>query len=234
MKNLLIVESKNDKFFFEAYIQHLKKKNTEVQAYNIEADDFKPLENGLSEKELCRALENIRRDVLQGSAFNKVGIILDQDKKTIPERLELINSAIKSSFEINEDALLTATHQFQTIQIDGSSQLQIGFCLTHVAGKGELETVLKVIKTHKSQYADCLNSWQECLKKHGINKSEGLKPKDFDKFWVQVYIRYDTCKKDEQGQADRKCCNEAAMQKPIWDFDHECLTDFKQFLECFD
>jgi hypothetical protein len=234
MKNLLIVEGKNDKFFFEAYIQHLKRKNTEVQAYNIEADDFKPLENGLSEKELCRALENIRREVLQGGAFNKVGIILDQDQKTIPERLELINNAIKNAFEIDNDALLTATHQFQTIQIDDSSQLQIGFCLTHVKGKGELETVLRTIKTHKSQYADCLNSWQDCLKAHNINNGNGLTSKDFDKFWINIYIRYDTCAKKEQGQAGTKCNNEAAMQKPIWDFDHECLNDFKGFLKLFD
>jgi hypothetical protein len=234
MKNLLIVESKNDKFFFEAYVQHLKRKNTEVQAYNIDADDFMPLEKGLSEKELRRTLDNVRREVLQGSAFNKVGIILDQDHKTIQERLELINSAIKSAFEIDNDALLTHTHQFQTIQVDDSSQLQIGFCLTHVGGKGELETVLRAIKTHKSQYADCMEKWQDCLKQHKINKSEGLNKKDFDKFWVQVYIRYDTCKKDEEGQAGRKCCNEAAMQKSIWDFDHECLTDFKRFLELFD
>lgn len=234
MKNLLIVESKNDKFFFEAYIQHLKRKNTEVQAYNIDADDFMPLEKGLSEKELRRTLDNVRREVLQGSAFNKIGIILDQDHKTIPERLELINSAIKSAFEIDNAVLLTATHQFQTIQVDDSSQLQIGFCLTHVKGTGELETVLRAIKTHKSQYADCLNNWQECLQKHGINDRKGLETKDFDKFWINVYIRYDTCTKTEQGQAGTKCNNEAAMKKPIWDFDHECLTDFKRFLELFD
>jgi hypothetical protein len=102
-----------------------------------------------------------------------------------------------------------------------------------VAGKGELETVLKAIKSENSIYADCLQSWQECIKKRGINDSLGLKDKDFDKFWVQVYMRYDTCSKEEQKQAGRKCNNEASMNKSIWNFDHECLDKMKSFLMLF-
>jgi len=43
----------------------------------------------------------------------------------------------------------------------------------------------------------------------------------------------DQCTKKEQKQAGRKCNTEASMQKDIWDFDHVCLNDLKQFLVNF-
>jgi hypothetical protein len=45
-----------------------------------------------------------------------------------------------------------------------------------------------------------------------------------------MYIRYDTCTRKEQKQAGSKCNNEAGMQKPIWNFEHDCLKELFTFL----
>ncbi len=55
-------------------------------------------------------------------------------------------------------------------------------------------TVLKAIKSHDSTYADCLNNWKICLEQ----KNKTIKPKKFDKFWLNIYLRYDCCTKNEQ------------------------------------
>ncbi|MBV5279564.1 MAG: hypothetical protein J0647_11215 [Campylobacteraceae bacterium] len=96
----------------------------------------------------------------------------------------------------------------------------------NVDGVGELDTVLKAIKTEDSTYADCLESWKTCLEEKG--KSISLK--DFDKFWVNNYIRYDTCSNQDKRQAGRKCNTEVGIKKDIWNFDNSILDDLKAFL----
>ena len=100
----------------------------------------------------------------------------------------------------------------------------------NIDGNGELETLLKEIKSSDSPIADCLESWQECLRDKKLNK------KDFDKLWIQIYQRYDGCTKKEQKQAGRKCNNETSLKdKSIYDFDKNIieLTRLKKFLKEF-
>lgn len=97
--------------------------------------------------------------------------------------------------------------------------------------KGELETVLKMIKKKDSIYADCLSSWRDCVNKSLDNNKENIKDKDFDKFWVNNYIRFDTCSKKEQKQAEKKCTLEKSFEKDVWDFDNKILDDLKNFLK---
>ncbi len=229
MKNILIVESENDQFFFEAYIQHLQKTSAVIYVINYE------LLKGSDKTKIKIVLDRIRSQVSRGELqINKIGIILDQDKETTSNRIQLINDAIRDAFNLDAGTnLLNETCQFKPILTE-DVELQMGCFFTNINGAGELETVLKAIKSEPSIYADCLNSWQECLKAHGINNGNGLKQKDFDKEWIRAYTRYDTCTKKEQKQAGTKCDTSAALKKPIWDFDHECLTDFKRFLELFD
>lgn len=81
MSNLLIVESKNDKFFLQALIEELN--------YDIEIDtpicidDYECLE-GLSEKRLVEALKSLLADI-QKRQISKIGIIIDimENKKDI-------------------------------------------------------------------------------------------------------------------------------------------------------
>ena len=65
------------------------------------------------------------------------------------------------------------------------------------------------------------------------DKGRSIKTKDFDKFWVNIYQRYDTCSKKESTQAAKKCNFEASLDKDIWNFSHEVLADLKEFLSMF-
>ena len=98
----------------------------------------------------------------------------------------------------------------------------------NVSGSGELETVLKAIKSKDSTYADCLESWRDCLKGKG---KPDLSQKEFDKFWVNNYLRFDTCLASEKSQAGTKCNYEAGIKKDIWDFENQILDDLKEFLK---
>jgi uncharacterized protein YqgV (UPF0045/DUF77 family) len=225
MKNLLIVESVNDKFFVEALIQHLNLKNIAVSdGFIYKINDFETLD-GLNPTKLLAAVNAVKSKIKKED-IQKVGILLDIDNETIADRLSLVNTALQSAF--GNDTPIENINTFITIPIDKIQDVSIGAYFTNVEGQGELETVLRTIKSEKSVYADCLQRWQNCLLEQ--NNGIGLKTKDFDKFWVQMYIRYDTCTKKEQKQAGSKCNNEAGMQKPIWNFDHDCLKELLTFL----
>ncbi|MBD3842762.1 MAG: hypothetical protein IE909_12940 [Campylobacterales bacterium] len=214
--NLLIVESKNDKYFIESLVEYLN--------LSIEIDS--PICN-INDYECLKGLDNLEKklDELPKKIFsqniNKVGIILDADDKGIEKRLEFINEKLKV---ICSDVQLEAINDFKN-----SSELdtQIGCYIMNVSGNGELETVLKAIASKDKTYADCLDAWKNCL----ISKGKTIKDKDFDKFWVNNYLRFDTCNSGERGQADRKCRGEKAIKKDIWDFTNPILDDLKTFLK---
>jgi len=110
-----------------------------------------------------------------------------------------------------------------------SLDIQIACYVMNINGYGKLETVLKQIKSKDSPFADCLENWKKCL----ADKNHSIKDKDFDKFWVNTYQRFDCCSKKEQKQAGRKCNPETSMKKDIWDFEHSVLDKLKDFLKLF-
>ena len=73
--------------------------------------------------------------------------------------------------------------------------------------------------------------WKDCLNNH----DKSISIKEFNKFWVSIYLRFDTCSKKEKKQAERKCSFEFAMSEKawIWDFEHPTLNDLKEFLQMF-
>ncbi|MDD2829710.1 MAG: hypothetical protein PHW18_09070 [Sulfuricurvum sp.] len=216
MSNLLIVESHNDKYFIEALSESLKI-DIKINQPICKIDDYECL-NGLSEKKLFECLDEVKFD-----DYTKIGIILDADKEGIENRLALIDSVVKQFDDTIEIKNINTPIR--------SDKLNIEFVcyITNIDGYGELETLLKTIKTEDSTFADCLSAWKDCL----IASGKKISDKDFDKFWVNNYLRYDTCTKKEQTQADRKCKNEIAIKKPIWNFEHKALTDLKAFLQLF-
>lgn len=120
------------------------------------------------------------------------------------------------------------------VETDTHIPLQLGCYFTQVNQQGELETVLRAIKTQDSPYADCLETWRDCLKQH----HQEISDKAFDKFWLSIYLRYDTCSKEEQKQAGRKCSMSALEyvlreKSHILDFDHPILEAWKGFLRLF-
>ena len=224
MSNIVIVESKNDRIFMQAMVEKL---NCDLQvASPIYIDDYKSLE-GLSEKELSKALEaNIDK-----KGIEKIGIIIDIDKSSEQERLKFVDRCIKQVFE---SETLLSTKQFIDICGDNGTSAKLACYFTNVGGKGELETLLKAIKAKDSPYADCLDSWKTCLESLG----KKINQKEFDKFWVNNYIRYDTCSNQEQKQAGRKCSMSGfdyvmEHKKDIWDWDNPTLDDLKEFFKLF-
>jgi len=216
VSNLLIVESDNDKYFIEALSESLKV-DIKVNQPICKIDDYECL-NGLSEAKLYICLNDVKFD-----DYAKIGIIIDADKEGIENRIALINSVLKKF-----DDTIEIKNMNESIK---SKELDLEFIcyITNVDGYGELETLLKTIKTEDSTFADCLSAWKNCL----IASGKKISDKDFDKFWVNNYLRYDTCTKKEQKQADKKCKNEFAIKKQIWNFEHEALTDLKAFLQLF-
>ena len=231
MTNRLIVESKNDKIFIEKLIQTLNFNNIEIDK-PIYIDDYECLE-GLSEKSVTNSLKSLSASLLKND-IKKIGIIIDQDNCSQQERFEFINNCIDQVFK--KSVYLSDVNNLIEVEVinDNNITLQLGYYFTNANGQGELETVLKTIKTQLSPHADCLKSWRNCLEGTGKYISD----KDFDKFWIGNYIRFDTCLKKESGQAYRKCSMYnfdyiLENKSHIFDFDNPVLDEIKDFLKLF-
>jgi len=226
-KNVLIVESENDKYFIESFIKYLNISNVDVDTPICSIiDDYECL-NGLSKAELERKLTELSIDIgkidIGKKGIEKIGVILDADQEGIEKRIELINESLKV---IDENLnLQKCNHFIKSEKLD----VEIACYIMNINGFGELETVLKTIKSQDSVYADCLYDWKKCLEQKG----KVIKNKDFDKFWVNNYQRFDCCTKKEQKQADKKCNNEESVKKPLWNFNHTALSELKIFLKLF-
>ena len=218
--NLLIVESYNDKFFIERLQRELRNADFLVDKPII--NDFECL-GGLTQKSLQDKLREVSFDIGK-RGLSKIGVLVDANSKGIQDRVELINKAIKS-IDPNMNILATSTWY-------NSASLGVNFSchVINVNGFGELETLLKTIKNKSSPYADCLNAWRRCLDNPHV---KAISDKDFNKFWVNVYQRYDGCSKDDQKQAGRKCNFQASLEKDLWDFSHPVLHDLKAYLQAF-
>ncbi len=227
MSNIVIVESKNDAIFMQAMVDKL---NCNIQVDPpIYIDNYKTLE-GLSETKLRITLQDLKAE-LQKKDIEKIGIIIDIDNYSEPDRLEWVNKCIQLVFKSDT---LSSTKQFIDICGDNETKAQLACYFTNFEGKGELETLLKGIKARESPHADCLNSWKTCIESQG----QQIKQKDFDKFWVNTYLRFDTCSKQDQKQAGRKCSMfefDYIMEhkKDIWDWDNPALDDLKEFFKLF-
>ena len=120
MKNLLIVESKNDKYFIEALIKHMNLGNVEVSnGFICSIDDYECL-GGLSSSKLTTVLKAIKSKAKKDD-INKIGIIIDNDDKTDAERLFLVNSSINESFGTENP--LKGISLFSQIPIDATKML---------------------------------------------------------------------------------------------------------------
>ncbi|WP_293127404.1 DUF3226 domain-containing protein [Microcoleus sp. bin38.metabat.b11b12b14.051] len=227
MSNIVIVESKNDRIFMQAMVEKL---NCDIQVEKpIYIDDYQNLE-GLSETELIKALKNSIRKI-DRKDIEKIGIIIDIDNYSEQERLKFVDRCIEPVFKAES---LSSTKQFIDICTDYGTNAKLACYFTNVGGKGELETLLKAIKAKDSPYADCLDSWKTCLESQG----KEINQKDFDKFWISNYIRYDTCSNQEQKQAGRKCSMSGfdyvmEHKKEIWDWNNPALDDLKEFFQLF-
>ena len=213
--NKLIVESQNDKYFIERLITKLNLNNL---------DFYEPLCN-INDYICLDGMDNLKKRLQDEKLddIDRLGIILDVDKEGLSQRLSQINTILK---ELNIDIQLDIINQFKK---DEKLDLEIACYIINIDDEGELEDILKEIKTSDSTYADCLDNWKECLIQNGKDISE----KDLLKFWINNYIRFDTCSNDDKKQISKKCNLKVALEKDIWDFDHKVLDDLKVFLKLF-
>jgi hypothetical protein len=120
----------------------------------------------------------------------------------------LINDCISNVFP--KAITLDRVNQFTDLNFE-DYPTRLACYFTNVDGKGELETVLKSIKSQDSTHADCLDRWRECL----ISNDKKITDKSFDKLWIANYIRYDTSTKNEKKDAANKLTlNYALEHKP--------------------
>ncbi len=205
VSNLLIVESEGDKFFIEALLNEINLK-LEIGQPICTINEYECL-GGINKLE--QKLKFVKTRV-QKEDIEKIGIVFDADMVGIEQRKEEIKDKVKSVFgEYNDDVF--------------------SIYILNKNGVGELEDILKEIKSSNSPYADCLESWRECLLSNEIEVSD----KVFNKFWVNNYIMYDTCTKSKhRGQKSKYCIFEYAMkEKNIWNFEHPILYELKKFLK---
>lgn len=203
VNNLLIVESENDKYFLQSLISHLNITNIQLGDTIYTIDEYECL-NGIGE--LKKRLTKLKAKVSKED-IKKIGIIFDADDVGVEKRTTEIQKTIGKVFK-------------------NISDVDFSIYIMNVDGHGELETVLKTIKSKNSSIADCLDSWQECL-----NEDKKLTKKDFDKFWIQMYQRYDCCTKEEAKQAGKNCNNKASFSKNIYNLDNSILDELKTFLQ---
>jgi hypothetical protein len=224
-RNILIVESNNDKYFFQSVIKHLNYK-IEVAAPIFLDEDYRAMA-GSDAIKLTNALKDLKADI-QKEDIERIGVIVDIDRHSEADRIKFINDCLIKVFP--EAVLLDRVNQFIDLNFD-DYQIQLACYFTNVDGQGELETVLKAIKSQDSTHADCLERWRECLTNHG----KKFKDKDFDKLWVANYIRHDTSTKDDKKHAQEQLnLNYVLQNKPsIWNLDHPILDNMKGFFRLF-
>lgn len=224
-RNILIVESKNDKYFFQSLIKYLNY-NIEIEDPIFLDEDYRDMD-GSDLKKLTNALKDLKADI-QKEDIERVGIILDIDRDSEAKRVEFINDCIVKVFPTATP--IDRVNQFIDLNFE-DYQIQLACYFTNVDGQGELETVLRVIKNQDSTYADCLDRWRECL----TSKGKKIDDKRFDKLWVANYIRYDTSTKDDKKHAKTNLTLNYALENKsfIWDLEHLILAELKVFFRLF-
>lgn len=237
-RSVLIVESKNDKVFIEAVVKHLNIQNVNIdEPICLGNEDFICLDgtdvNPQKPTLLIRKLNDIKTDIIKKD-IAKIGILIDLDSNSKSDRLKMINTALENVFGFQLPKI-EDENKFISINCDGQI-VQISCYFTKVDQGGELETLLKEIATKDSRHANCLTAWKDCLASKGTTISD----KDFDKFWITNYIRFDTCTAEEKKQAGRFCTmggegfSYIMTNKPdIFDLNSERIRELRVFIMMF-
>jgi len=213
--NKIIVESHNDKSFIQKIINDLELKNIDISEPLCNIDEFICLD-GLGNLE--KKLKDLKLDEL-----DKLGILIDADEVGVEKRISEINDIFK---KVGIEIELENINEFQK---DSKKDLEISCHILNLKDRGSLDHILKTIAKNRSDYADCLNAWKECLKERGEEVPETV----FTKFWVNNYLRFDTCSKEEQKRSSKNCNLQKALEKDAWDFENPVIDSLKEFLKLF-
>lgn len=235
MKNILIVEGKEDKAFLKFFLSTINIVDVEIaEPPKIDINELGGLSKEALKKQIGSIIPRIPKEGIE-----KLGIIVDLDTDEtnggFQNRLNLVNEAIEKSFpNISDIPQLSKINQFIKIAIDQNTEIELACFFIHLNGKGELEDLLRETKIYNSPHADCLETWRRCLNDKEIEKTD----KEINKLWLHYLIRYDVCTLKEQENASKYCnlefiLNDPSRKEKIFDFNHECLSELKTFLCLF-
>ena len=253
IRNILIVESFNDKSFIELLLSDLNlTQNTLTEAIEIiDLHKFPDPDNPVNElrgkKNIGKRLSSLYIDLRNRTDYkdvNKVGIILDMDDDTMEQNLELVNTAIEYAFRINAGLSSESQQTMIEIPLDRLNEFTIEiscFFTKGLAGKGNLETILYEIRRNPDipvPYADCLALWRDCVSSSDsrIQVSPGV----YQKMWADNFLRakaYELSSKDRKSIIndfeDKKHRIIERLGKEIFDLNHAALASMRTYLSLF-
>lgn len=204
---------------------------------------------GLSEKALSAKLQIIRQKLSRlYPKLEKVGFLLDMDTLQsnggLQKRLQNVNNALQDAWNVAANILaMNVLYDITCKTQEGENiPLQLACYFANIDGEGELETLLfHIANKENAHYANCLQAWKECYIQKGIDKSYEIKDKEFQKFWIEIYKRFDTLPRNQRnetntnfrnimlGSEDRKVVN----RNHIFDLNSAYLAEVKTFLRLF-
>ena len=241
-KTLIIVEDDSDKHTFEAIIRHIKLQDSlsvtipppdTVIDWKSIADE----QNPLRPSGLIKSLKALRNDIYIGK-YDRIGIIKDMDANSKADRLLLVNNALREAYpdEAQPLEVVNSLIPFTFKQEDSEDIIVYFACFfVHVMNdegveKGEIEDILKAIKTQPSPIADCVDAHLPiCLSTNDVDE---LREKDLVKLWFNHYQRYDTLTKAQRKFPYTTTQFIMEQRTSLFDFDADLasLSELKAFL----
>jgi len=222
MKNIIIVEGISDKKFLEGYIAYLQE--TFPKKYFL-IDDIK---DAKGQDAIFSILKSQKININKGETKN-IGILIDADEEGITSKIEnKINPAIEKAFNIKDS--IKALNQKSLILYE--TKIVNIFCyIFNIDGKGELEDILKEIRTDKNaEIPICLDKFAECIK--GFN--EAYPEKEYKKNFIYFY-GYECIRREglNSEEIKSKLKGYEYYTPQYWNFEHDRLKELKHFLELF-
>jgi hypothetical protein len=233
-KTLIIVEDNSDKYTYEALIRHINLQDnlTVTSTPEIEWKSISDESNVDKPTALIKGLKALLNDI-SNEKYEKIGIIRDMDNSNKTERLLLINTAISEAFPTNAKPINDVNELFTLDFIQNSTEkvVQVGFSchFVHLNNRGEIEDILKAIKSKPSPIADCVDEHLPICSQ--LNEIE-LREKDMVKLWFNHYQRYDTLSKKDRKSPFTTTEYIMKNRTDIFDFDKNLveLNELKSFL----
>jgi len=222
MKNIIIVEGITDKKFLEGYIAHLQ--TTFSKEYFL----IDAIRNAKGQDAIFSILNAQKISIKKGETKN-IGILIDADDEGITAKIEgKINPAIEKAFGVRN--AVRAPNEKSAINYE-DNPFNIFCHIFNIDGKGELEDILREIRTDKNaKIPICLDKFVECME--GFN--EAYPEKEYKKNFIYFY-GYECIRKKglcaEDTKSELKGYKYYSPQ--YWDFENDQLKELKRFLELF-
>lgn len=186
------------------------------------------MENANGQDAICSILKAQKILIKQGAAKN-IGILVDANDEGVASKIaNKINPAIEKAFGVKNAVRVPNERYAITYE---NKTLNIFCCIVNIGGKGELEDILREIRTDKNaEIPICLDRFVQCM--NGFN--EAYAEKEYKKNFIYFY-GFECLRKEGFTPDDLK----SKLKKyeyyvpQYWDFSHEKLKDIKVFLELF-